>query len=152
MQQKDIAVNRKARYQYHILETVEAGLSLTGPEVKAIRQGKVSLADSYARPLRRQLYLYNMNISPYDPVWQRNYDPKRPRQLLLHRKQIDRLMSLSSQKGMTLVPLRLYFNPRGYAKVELALVRGKGKLDKRRDIIKRETEKEIRRALKRPQN
>ncbi|MCS7223206.1 MAG: SsrA-binding protein SmpB [Armatimonadetes bacterium] len=149
---KEVAVNRKARHQYQVLETVEAGLCLTGPEVKAIRLGRVSLADAYAKGLRRELYLYNLNIAPYDPVWQKNYDPRRPRKLLLHRKQIDRLLSLAGQKGLTLVPLRLYFNDRGFAKVELALVRGKGKADRRQEILKREAEREIRQALKRQRN
>ncbi len=148
MAERTVTVNRKARHEFDILETYEAGLVLTGPEVKSIRQGKVSLAEAYARVNKGELWLYNMHIAPYDPVLQRSYDPRRPRKLLMHRREIDRLMGLTQQKGLTLIPLRLYFNERGFAKVELGLAKGKRKVDRRREIIERETQREVDRALR----
>ncbi len=148
MAERTVTVNRKARHDYDILETYEAGIVLTGPEVKAIRQGKVSLAEAYARVNKGELWLYNMHIAPYDPVLQRNYDPRQPRKLLMHRREIDRLMGLTQQRGLTLIPLRLYFNERGYAKVELGLAKGKRKVDRRREIMEREMQREVDRALR----
>ncbi len=148
MPERNVTVNRKARHDYEILETHEAGLVLTGPEVKSVRQGKVSLAEAYARVNKGELWLYNMHIAPYDPVLQRNYDPRQPRKLLMHRREINRLMGLTQQRGLTLIPLRVYFNERGYAKVELGLARGKRKFDRRREIVKREMKREIDRALR----
>ncbi len=148
MPERVVTVNRKARQNYDILETYEVGIVLTGPEVKAIRQGKVSLAEAYARVHRGEVWLYNMHIAPYDPLWQRNYDPRQPRKLLMHRREIDRLTGLTAQKGLTLVPLRLHFNQRGYAKVELGLAKGKRKIDRRREIVEREVQREIDRALR----
>ncbi len=148
MAERIVTVNRKARHDYDILETYEAGIVLTGPEVKAIRQGKVSLAEAYARVNKGELWLYNMHIAPYDPVLQRNYDPRQPRKLLMHRREIDRLMGLTQQRGLTLIPLRLYFNERGYAKVELGLAKGKRKVDRRREIMEREMQREVDRALR----
>lgn len=148
MPERTVAVNRKARHDYEVIETYEAGLVLTGPEVKSVRQGKVSLADAYARVNKSELWLYNTHIAPYDPVLQRNYDPRQPRKLLMHRREINRLMGLTQQRGLTLIPLRIYFNERGYAKVELGLAKGKRKVDKRREIIEREAKREVERALK----
>jgi SsrA-binding protein len=148
MPERNVTVNRKARHDYEILETYEAGLVLTGPEVKSVRQGKVSLAEAYAKVNKGELWLYNMHIAPYDPVLQRNYDPRQPRKLLMHRREIDRLMGLTQQRGLTLIPLRVYFNERGYAKVELGLARGKRKVDRRREIIEREMKREVERALR----
>lgn len=148
MPERIVTVNRKARHNYDILETYEAGIVLTGPEVKAIRQGKISLAEAYARVQKGELWLYNMHIAPYDPVWQRNYDPRQPRKLLMNRREIDRLTGLTAQKGLTLVPLRLYFNQRGYAKVELGLAKGKRRIDRRREILEREVQREIDRTLR----
>lgn len=148
MPERNVTVNRKARHDYEILETYEAGLVLTGPEVKSVRQGKVSIAEAYARVDRGELWLYNMHIAPYDPVLQRNYDPRQPRKLLMHRREIDRLMGLTQQRGLTLIPLRIYFNERGYAKVELGLAKGKRKVDRRREIMEREMKREVDRALR----
>jgi SsrA-binding protein len=152
MPERNVTVNRKARHDYEILETYEAGLVLTGPEVKSVRQGKVSLAEAYAKVNKGELWLYNMHIAPYDPVLQRNYDPRQPRKLLMHRREIDRLMGLTQQRGLTLIPLRVYFNERGYAKVELGLARGKRKVDRRREIIEREMKREVERALRGKRN
>jgi SsrA-binding protein len=152
MPERNVTVNRKARHDYEILETYEAGLVLTGPEVKSVRQGKVSLAEAYAKVNKGELWLYNMHIAPYDPVLQRNYDPRQPRKLLMHRREIDRLMGLTQQRGLTLIPLRIYFNERGYAKVELGLARGKRKVDRRREIIEREMKREVDRALRGKRN
>ncbi len=148
MPERTVTVNRKARHEYDILETYEAGIVLTGPEVKAVRQGKVSLSDAYARVNNGELWLYNMHIAPYDPVLQRNYDPRQPRKLLMHRREIDRLTGLTQQRGFTLIPLRVYFNERGYAKVELGLAKGKRKVDRRREIMEREMKREVDRALR----
>jgi len=152
MPERNVTVNRKARHDYEILETYEAGLVLTGPEVKSVRQGKVSLAEAYAKVNKGELWLYNMHIAPYDPVLQRNYDPRQPRKLLMHRREIDRLMGLTQQRGLTLIPLRIYFNERGYAKVELGLARGKRKVDRRREIIEQEMKREVDRALRGKRN
>jgi SsrA-binding protein len=108
----------------------------------------VSLADAFARVQRGELWLFNMHIAPYDPILQRNYDPQRPRKLLMHRREINRLAGLTAQRGLTLIPLRLYFNERGYAKVELGLARGKRKVDRRREIMEREMRREVERALR----
>lgn len=148
MAERTVTVNRKARHDYDILETYEAGIALTGPEVKSIRQGKISLSEAYSRVNKGELWIYNMHIAPYDPVLQRNYDPRRPRKLLMHRREIDRLMGLTQQRGLTLIPLRVYFNERGYAKVELGLAKGKRKVDRRREIMEREMKREVDRALR----
>ena len=148
MSQRNVTVNRKARHEFDILETYEAGIALTGPEVKSVRAGKVSLADAFARVQRGELWLFNMHLAPYDPLLQRNYDPQRARKLLMHRREINRLAGLTAQRGLTLIPLRLYFNERGYAKVELGLARGKRKVDRRREIMEREMRREVERALR----
>jgi SsrA-binding protein len=146
--EKIVTVNRKARHDYEILETYEAGLVLTGTEVKSLRAGRANLKDSYARVEKGEAWLYNMHISPYTHGNIYNHDPTRPRKLLLHRSEIRRLTGKVEERGLTLVPLRIYFK-NGYAKVELALARGKKLYDKRRDIAKRDAERELRRVLRR---
>lgn len=148
MTERTITINRRARHEFDILETYETGIVLTGPEVKAIREGKVSIAEAYAQVNKGELWLYNMHIALYDPVLQRNHDPRRPRKLLMHKREIDRLTGLTQQRGLTLVPLRVYFNERGYAKIELGLAKGKRKVDRRREIMEREMKKEVERAIR----
>jgi SsrA-binding protein len=142
-----VATNRKARHDYHILETLEAGIALHGSEVKSLRLGRGSLRDSYARVDRDELFLYNMHISPYDQGSHFKPDPKRTRKLLMHKREIRRLAGKTTERGLTLVPLRLYF-ARGKAKVELALGRGKRAYDRRDDIQRREADRAVQRALK----
>ena len=141
-----VTVNRRVRYDYDILDTVEAGLVLEGTEIKSIRGHKVSLSDSYARPVDGQMWLHNLHIDEYAPASRYNHDPKRPRKLLLHRTQIDDLSRQIEQRGLTLVPTRLYIRNH-VAKVELALARGKKRFDKRRALIEREREREARAAI-----
>ncbi len=140
--------NRKARHEYHIEETYEAGIALTGTEIKSIRAGKANLQDSYARVENGELILYNMHVSPYEQGNRFNHDPKRPRKLLMHKREIMRLFGLTREKGFSLIPLKLYFTERGWVKVELALARGKKKYDKREDMAARDAKREIDRALK----
>jgi SsrA-binding protein len=142
-----VAQNRKARHLYHILETFEAGLVLSGTEVKSLRGGKASLVDAYAVIERGEAWLLNLHISPYEQGNQFNHEPRRKRKLLLHRREILRLIGKTREKGLTLVPLRVYFE-KGWAKVELALARGKKSYDKRDDIAKREADREIARAVR----
>ncbi len=143
---RPVVGNRRAFHDYHIDEKIEAGLKLTGTEVKSLRAGRVNLKDSYAAVEQGEMFLYNMHIAPYSHGNRQNHEPTRPRKLLLHRRQIDRLLGHTRQKGMTLVPLRIYFR-NGWAKVELGLARGKKQYDKRRDIAAREADRRIRRAL-----
>lgn len=143
-----IATNRKARHDYTIEETYEAGIVLTGTEVKSLRAGKVSLRDSFARVHNGEVWLHNAHISPYDFGNRWNHDPTRTRKLLLHKAEIRRLIGKVQQQGLTLVPLRMYFTERGHAKVELGLARGKKKWDKREDMAKRSAQREAERALK----
>jgi SsrA-binding protein len=143
-----VAVNRKARHDYDIEETFEAGLTLTGSEIKSVRAGRVNLRGSYARVVNEEVLLYDAHISPYEQSGTYfNHDPVRPRKLLLHRREIKRLLGLVQQKGLTLVPLRVYFRGR-YAKLELAVARGKKVYDKREDIAKRDAQRDIDRAMK----
>jgi len=144
---KTIATNRKARRDYHILETMEAGIVLHGSEVKSLRQGRANLRDSYAQVEGGELYLYHLHISPYEQSSSFGPDPRRRRKLLMHRREIKRLLGKTAQKGFTLVPLTLYFSG-PIAKVELALGRGKRDYDRRQDITKRETDRAIERAVK----
>ena len=144
---KTIVSNRKARYEYQVLDTVEAGIVLQGTEVKSLREGKANLQDSFGRFDRGELWLHNLHISPYDAGNRFNHDPLRPRKLLLHRRELRKLVGQVEQKGLTLVPLDLHFR-RGVAKVTLGLVRGKKLHDKRQDVKKREAEREIARDLK----
>jgi SsrA-binding protein len=142
----DVATNRQASFRYHLLEKFEAGIVLQGSEVKALREGAVQLKDAYAEVRDGEVWLRNMHIAPYKPAARENHDPDRPRKLLLHRREIERLIGKTAERGLTLVPTRVYFNgPR--AKVELALARGKEMHDKRRSIKERETRREIDRAL-----
>lgn len=143
---RDIAVNRRARHEYLIEETVEAGVALMGSEVKALREGKANLKDSYGRIENGEVWLWNAHISPYGPASQFGHEPTRTRKLLLHRQEIERLQGKVKERGLTLVPLRLYFK-NGRAKVELALARGKKQHDKREAIRDREQRREIDRAL-----
>ncbi len=138
--------NRKAWHNYHILETIEAGLVLVGTEVKSLRQGKCNLLDAYARIVESEVFLENMHISPYDPGHRFNHDPTRTRKLLLHRREIRRLTGKTQEKGLTLIPLKVYFKGRN-AKVELGLARGKRLYDKREAIARRESERELRRSV-----
>ncbi|MDD5246669.1 MAG: SsrA-binding protein SmpB [Candidatus Omnitrophica bacterium] len=145
---KPITTNRKAHRDYHILESIECGIELKGSEVKSLRDGKMNLDDSFARIDPQGVTLYNSHISPYAQASYLNVDPERPRRLLLHHSQIERLLGNSTQKGLTLIPLKAYFNDRGLAKIELALCKGKRLYDKRQDLRRRDADLEIRRALK----
>lgn len=143
-----VARNKKARHEFEILETYEAGLVLKGPEVKSIRAGKMSLNEAFARVDDGEVWLYGMHVSPYDPASRHNDDPTRPRKLLLNAREIRKLIGQTREKGLTLVPLALYFR-RGYAKVELGLGRGKKLHDKRETLKRRTHEREMERELKR---
>jgi len=143
---KLIAQNRKARHEYEIVDSFEAGLVLVGSEVKALRAGKASLGDGFARVDAGELYLHNVHISEYGPATHFGHEPLRPRKLLMHRWEIERLVGSSEQKGLTLIPLRLYFK-RGRAKVEVALARGKRQYDRRREIAQRDAARAIDREL-----
>jgi len=145
---KTVATNRKAYHNYLIQDGVEAGIVLTGTEIKSIRAGRVSLGDAYVKPEAGELWLLNAHIARYEAGSYLSHESTRPRKLLLHRKQIDNLTSKVSEKGLTLVPLKLYIKD-SIAKVEVALAKGKKLYDKRESIIRRETEREIGRALKR---
>jgi SsrA-binding protein len=142
-----IARNKRARHDYHILETWEAGVVLTGSEVKSLRQGKANLSDAFAVVQGEELFLLNLHISPYEQANQFNHEPTRTRKLLLHRQEIRRLIGGIERKGLTLIPLELYFNSRGIAKVRLALAKGKKQHDKRDDEKRREDERDMARAL-----
>jgi SsrA-binding protein len=144
----NIATNKQAYRDYIVLDTLESGIELKGSEVKSLRDNKINLKDSFARIEGREVILYNTHISPYEQASYLNVEPTRPRRLLLHRSQIRKLYSEVSQKGLTLVPLKVYFNTRGFAKVELALCKGKKLYDKRRDIKRREIDLKIRRTLR----
>lgn len=145
---KTVATNPKAFHEYFIQESVEAGIALTGSEIKSIRAGKASLRDSYVRPEDEELWLVNAHIARYDPSSYQSHEPTRPRKLLLHREQINRLISKLMEKGLTLVALRLYLKD-SIAKVEIALAKGKKLHDKREAIARREVEREMGRALRR---
>ena len=144
---KIVSENRKARHDYHIHETFEAGIALTGTEVKSLRAGKANLKDSYARIENGEVFLQQMHISPYEQGNRFNHDPLRPRKLLLHRQEINRLLGKTREKGFSLVPLKVYF-ARGKAKVELALASGKKLYDKRRDLAERDAKRDMERALR----
>ena len=144
---KTAATNRKAYHNYELGESVEAGIVLTGTEIKSIRAGRVSLGDAYVKPEAGELWLVNAHIARYEASSYLSHDPKRPRKLLLHRKQIDSLTAKMLERGFTLVPLKLYIKD-SIAKVEVALARGKKLYDKRESIIRRETDREIGRAIK----
>ena len=145
-QYRTIATNRKARHEYDILDRIEAGIVLTGTEIKALRANRANIGDAYAKPEGGELWLHNLHISQYAAGNSANHDPTRPRKLLLHKMQIRRLSREVSEKGFTLVPLRIYLK-RHLAKVELALAKGRQRHDKRRAIIDRYREKEAREAI-----
>jgi SsrA-binding protein len=144
---KTVATNRKAYRDYQILDRIEAGIVLTGTEIKSLRAGRANLRDSYASVRAGEIWLINAHISPYSHGQRENHEPRRDRKLLLHRREINRLASKVIEKGWTMVPLRFYLKE-GRAKVELALVRGKRQYDKRKAIAKRDYEREVQRAVK----
>ena len=143
----DIANNKKARYEYEIIETIEAGIVLKGTEVKSLRSKKVSITEAYARIRDREVFIIGMNISPYEMANRFNHDPMRERKLLLHKKEIKRLTGKLNERGYTLVPLKLYFK-NGKAKILLGLGKGKAKYDKRKTIQKRDLDRELQREWK----
>jgi SsrA-binding protein len=146
--EKLIVDNRRARHDYHLSDRVEAGLVLTGTEVKSLREGKAQLKDGYASVRDGEVWLHNVHIPPYAPATRDNHEPERPRKLLMHRAEIERLIGKTKERGLTLVPTRLYFSgPR--AKVEIALARGKDQGDKRQSIREREMRREMERAIRR---
>ncbi|NLF01889.1 MAG: SsrA-binding protein SmpB [Anaerolineales bacterium] len=144
---KLVATNRKAGRDYFLEDRVEAGLVLMGTEIKSIREGRANLTDGYVQPRGDELWLMNVHIAPYDPAGRYGHDPRRARKLLLHRKEIVRLMAQVEQRGFTIVPTRLYLKD-GRAKIEIALARGKRKYDKRQAIAERDAERDVERALR----
>jgi SsrA-binding protein len=147
MAEKLIAENRRARYDYQLLDRYEAGVVLTGTEVKSLRQGRATIAQAYAEVRDGEAWLQGAEIAVYDQGNRANHEPVRPRKLLMHRREIDRLYGTIREKGLTLVPTRLYFKD-GRVKVELAVARGKEQRDKRRDVVERDAQRQIDRALK----
>ena len=147
-ERKLVANNKKAYHDYFIEETYEAGIVLTATDIKSVRQGKVSIKESYAKIEKGELILYGMNISPYEQGNRYNVDPLRPRKLLLHKQEIRKLIGYTTMKGLTLVPLKMYINEEGRAKVESAVDRGKKNYDKRDDIAKRDAKREMDRKMK----
>jgi SsrA-binding protein len=144
---KVVATNRKAARDFYLEDRHEAGLVLTGTEIKSIRMGRVNLSEGYVQPRDKELWLINVHIASYDPAGRFGHDPRRPRKLLLHRREINRLMDQIHERGYTIVPVRLYLKS-GRAKVEIALARGKRKYDKRQAIAKRDAQRDIDRALR----
>lgn len=145
---KVVARNRKAAHDYFLEDHLEAGIALKGTEIKSVRAGQVSLREAYVRVANGEAYLMNAHIAPYDPASHFNHDPRRPRKLLLHRREIRRLEAKVSQRGYTVVPTKMYLR-RGRAKVEIALAKGKRKYDKRREIAKRDAARDLERSLSR---
>lgn len=145
---KIVAQNRRARFDYFILEEFEAGIILTGSEVKSLRSGKASINESHAGEMKGDIYLFNANIPEYTQANQFNHEPKRPRKLLLHRREIQKLVGAIQRKGMTLVPLSVYFNQKGIAKVALGLAKGKNVVDKRETIKERDWKRDQSRLLR----
>lgn len=143
----DVATNRRARHKFELVEKLEAGIELRGSEVKSLRGGKAQMADAYAVIQDGQVWLRNLHIPPYEPASRENHDPERPRKLLLHRAEIERLIGKSAQKGLTLIPTRIYFKG-SRAKVELGLARGKEGRDRRREIADRDLRREVEREFK----
>jgi SsrA-binding protein len=148
MPPRDVATNRQASHRYHLLERWECGLVLQGTEVKALRDGKAQIKDGYASVRDGEVWLHNVHIPPYGPAARENHEPERPRKLLMHKREIDRLIGKTREKGLTLVPTRLYFAG-GRAKVEIALARGKDVGDKRQAIKEREMKREMERSIRR---
>lgn len=145
---RDLVTNRKARHDYHILESHEAGIALAGTEVKSLRQGKGNLKDSFGRIENGELFICNMHISPYEKGNIFNKDPMRPRKLLMRKREILRLFGIVKEKGLTIIPLKLYLNEKGLVKVELAVAKGKALYDKREDVKQRDAGREMERAFK----
>lgn len=143
----DVASNRYASYRFELLERIECGIALQGTEVKALREGGAQLKDGYALIRDGELYLHNVHIPPYGPAARSNHEPERDRRLLAHRRQIDKLAAQVKEKGLTLVPTRIYFNG-GRAKVEIAVAKGKDQFDKRQSIKERESKRDMDRALR----
>lgn len=148
MARKIIATNKKAHHDYFIEEKYEAGIVLTGTEIKSIRQGRINLKESYARVEHGEVYVYSMNISPYEHGNIYNVDPMRPRKLLLNRREIRKIDAALAQQGLTLIPLSLYLNEKGIAKLEIGVARGKKLYDKRESIAKRDAARNIDRIMK----
>ena len=148
-EKKLVANNKKARHDYFIEETYEAGIVLTGTEIKSVRQGKVSIKESYAKVENGELILYGMNISPYEQGNRLNAEPLRPRKLLLHKQEIRKLIGYTTQKGLTIVPLTMYINKEGLAKLDIGIARGKKNYDKREDIAKRDANRRMQQAIRR---
>ncbi len=146
---RQITLNRKARHNYDVLESFEAGIALKGSEVKSLRAGKVNIQDGFIRIEDGEAILYNVHISDFEKASYFKEDPYRPRKLLLHKRQIQKLWGLSSKKGFTIIPLKMYFNDRNWAKVEVGLCKGRKIYDKRKKIKERETKREAERALRR---
>jgi SsrA-binding protein len=145
--EQTIALNRRARHEFSITDTFEAGIVLTGTEIKSIRAGKVNLADAYARIERDEAWLIGAHIAPFEQANRYNHEPKRTRKLLLHRDEIDELLGKTKSKGLTIVPLRLYLTGKGRAKLELGLARGKQLHDRRRDIAERDSRRDVAREM-----
>ena len=147
MPSRDVASNRQASHRYHLLEKWECGLVLQGTEVKALRDGKAQIKDGYASVRDGEVWLHNVHIPPYGPASRENHEPERPRKLLMHKREIERLIGKTREKGLTLVPTRIYFSD-GRAKVEIALARGKDVGDKRQALKEREMKREMERAMR----
>ncbi|MEA2424863.1 MAG: SsrA-binding protein [Thermoleophilaceae bacterium] len=143
----DVATNRQASFRFNLLDRVEAGIVLTGTEVKSLRDGKVQIKDAYASVDDGELWLHNMHIPPYLPANRFNHEPERPRKLLLHKREIERMIERVKEKGLTIVPTRIYFSGRR-AKVEIALAKGKDRFDKRESIRDREMKRDVQRELR----
>ncbi|MEQ9813901.1 MAG: SsrA-binding protein SmpB [Azospirillaceae bacterium] len=143
-----VAQNRRARFDYFIDEVVEAGIMLVGSEVKSLRAGRASLNEAYAGPMQGELYLFNAHIPEYTPANRFNHEPKRPRKLLIHRREMNQLMGAVQRKGVTLVPLSIYFNKRGLAKVSIGVARGKKTVDKRETIKERDWNRQKQRLMR----
>lgn len=147
-EKKIIANNKKARHEYFIEDVYETGMVLTGTEIKSIRKGKISIKESYAKIENGELIIYGMNISPYEQGNRFNVDPLRPRKLLLHKQEIRKLIGLTTLKGLTLVPLNVYINKYGLAKMQLAVARGKKNYDKRQDMAKKDADRKMQQAVR----
>ena len=150
-ERKLVANNKKARHDYFIEDTYEAGMVLTGTEIKSVRQGKVSIKESYAKVRNGEVFIIGMNISPYEQGNIFNVDPLRERKLLLNKREIKKIESMITTKGKTLVPLKVYINEKGYAKMELGIAQGKKNYDKRHDIAKRDADRRMQKAMRRDQ-
>ena len=145
---KLVANNKKARHDYFIEETYQAGVALTGTEIKSVRAGKVSIKESYAKAEHGEVIIYGMNISPYEQGNRFNVDPLRPRKLLLHKREIRKILGATTEQGLTVVPLQMYINEKGLAKIDIAIARGKKLYDKRDDMSKKDADRKMERWLK----